>query len=211
MIRQTISGLLPYGYSIIVVNDGSTQKIYDELADLPVVYARHRINLGQGAALQTGIQIAVARGAQLIINFDSDGQHSAEDIPEMIKPLIENKADIVIGSRFLTRKDAQAVPFKRRLLLKAARFVNWSLTGMWLTDAHNGFRAMTRHAGEKLKLRENRMGHASEILIQIRRQKLRFVECPTHIIYSEYSQAKGQSPFNSINIVIDMILHKLFR
>jgi len=211
MIRQTVTRLLPYGYSIIVVNDGSTQQIYDEIADLPVIYARHRINLGQGAALQTGMQMAVARGAEFIINFDSDGQHSSEDIPEMIKPLIDNKADIVIGSRFLNKEDAHAVPFKRRMLLKVARYVNWSLTGVWLTDAHNGFRAMTRHAGEKIKLKENRMGHASEILIQIRRQKLRYVESPTHIIYSEYSQSKGQSPFNSINIVIDMIFHKLFK
>lgn len=211
MIRQTIAGLIPKGYSIVVVNDGSTQSIYDEVADLPVLYAAHRINLGQGAALQTGIEIALAKGATYIVHFDSDGQHSADDIPGMLKPLLENKADIVIGSRFLNKNDALAIPFKRRILLRAARIVNWTLTGMWLSDAHNGFRAMTNASGREINLRENRMGHASEILVQIREKKLRYAEMPTHIIYSDYSKAKGQSPLNAINIVIDMILNKIFR
>jgi glycosyltransferase involved in cell wall biosynthesis len=211
MIRETVQGLLPYKYSIVVVDDGSDQNVYEEIADLPVIYARHRINLGQGAALQTGAEIALARNAKLIVHFDSDGQHSVDDIPEMIRPLIEEKADIVIGSRFLNRNDTDAVPLKRRMLLRTARLVNWCLTGVWLSDAHNGFRAMTVVAGSRIKLKENRMGHASEILMLIRNQKLRFAERPTHIIYSEYSMAKGQSPLNAINIVIDILLNKIFK
>ena len=210
VIRKTVTDLINCGYSIIVVNDGSTQNILDEVADLHLTYALHRMNLGQGAALQTGIEIALKKGAMMIIHFDSDGQHSADDIPKMIEPLLENKADIVIGSRFLNQRDIEAIPFNKRLLLRVARIVNWCLTGMWLSDAHNGFRAMTRYAGEKIKIKENRMGHASEILIQVRHQKLRYAECPTHIVYTPYSRAKGQSAFNSINIVIDLLLNKIF-
>jgi len=210
MIRKTLSELINLGYSTVVVDDGSTQKIFEEINGLPVIYAKHRINLGQGAALQTGVEIALQRGAELIVHFDADGQHSAEDISRMIQPILEYKADIVIGSRFLNRKDSDAIPIKKRILLRTARLVNWSLTGMWLSDAHNGFRAMNRLAGEKVIIRENRMGHASEILIHIRRHKLRYTERATHITYSAYSEAKGQSAFNSINIVIDLLLNKIF-
>ncbi len=211
IIRQTISSLISFGYSIIVVNDGSSQNIYEEIFDMPIIYARHKINLGQGAALRTGTEIALKRNAEIIIHFDSDGQHSANDITEMIGPLIRKEADIVIGSRFLKKADTQKIPAKRRLLLRVARIVNGLLTGIWLTDAHNGFRAMNKFAAQKIKIKENRMAHASEILLLIKRNNLKYTERPTHIIYTEYSKAKGQSPFNSINIVIDIILNKIFR
>src|SRR5690349_19429213 len=94
MIRQTVMGLLPYGYSVVVVNDGSKQNIYEEVRDLPIIYSAHRINLGQGAALQTGMSIAMQRGAEIILHFDSDGQHSAADIPHMIKPILEDRSDV---------------------------------------------------------------------------------------------------------------------
>ncbi len=209
MIRQTITSLIPFGYSIIVVNDGSTQNIEEELKLLSVIYCKHRINLGQGAALRTGTELALQKGANIIVHFDSDGQHSATDIQNLIEPIVTNKSDIVIGSRFLNKDDINAIPTKRRALLKVARIVNGLLTGIWLSDAHNGFRAMNRTAAAKLKIKENRMAHASEIFILMKKHKLRYSECPTHIIYTEYSQEKGQSPFNSINIVIDLILNKL--
>lgn len=202
---------MPYGYNIVVVDDGSAENIEEEISDLPVWFARHRINLGQGAALQTGTDLALRQGAQFLIHFDSDGQHSAADISSLLRPLEKGEADIVIGSRFLNEEDKQAVPGKRRLLLRVARVVNGVLTGIWLTDAHNGFRALTEKAAKAIRIRENRMAHASEILLHIRRKRLRYKECPTHIIYTEYSQAKGQSAFNSINIVIDIIINRLLK
>lgn len=211
VIRTTISDLLPYGYKIVVVNDGSSEKIQEKIEDLQIIYCEHKINLGQGAALRTGTELALSKGAEIIVHFDSDGQHSSADINAMIQPLLENKSDIVIGSRFLNERDKDAIPGKRRMLLNVAKIVNHILTGVKLTDAHNGFRTMNRVAAEKLKIRENRMAHASEILVLIRRNKLRYAECPTHIIYSDYSKQKGQSAFNSINIVIDLILNKLFK
>jgi polyprenyl-phospho-N-acetylgalactosaminyl synthase len=211
VIRNTIAGLLPYKYKVVVINDGSSQNILEKVSDLPIIYCEHKINLGQGAALLTGTELALKKGAEIIVHFDSDGQHSAEDIDTMIQPILQHKADVVIGSRFLNEKDKGAIPVKRRRLLKVARIVNYLLTGVQLTDAHNGFRALSRNAAEKIKIRENRMAHASEILVLIRKNKLSYTERPTHIIYSEYSKEKGQSPFNAINIVIDLILNKIFR
>ena len=89
--------------------------------------------------------------------------------------------------------------------------VNGLTTGLWLSDAHNGFRAMTREAATKIYLRENSFAHASEILLQIRIQKLRYVERSTNIIYSEYSKEKGQSNLNAINILIDLLIRKVLR
>jgi hypothetical protein len=111
----------------------------------------------------------------------------------------------------LRSDDVRRVPPQRRVLLRAARVVNFLLTGLWLTDAHNGFRAMSRDAATKLELKENGFAHATEILAQIRRAKLRYVERPTQIEYTEYSRAKGQKFTSAFNILLDLLLGRVFR
>ncbi|HWB64083.1 MAG TPA: hypothetical protein VG603_11270, partial [Chitinophagales bacterium] len=113
------------------------------------------------------------------------------------------------GTRFKRAEDIAQVPGARRVLLKGAIMINGIFTGMWLTDAHNGFRAMNRTALAKIKMRENRMAHATEILGIIREQHLRYEEVPVKIVYTEYSKMKGQSSMNSINILIDLIMKKI--
>jgi glycosyltransferase involved in cell wall biosynthesis len=178
------------------------------LADLPIHYLRHPINLGQGAALQTGMDYAKAQGAEAVIHFDADGQHDKNDIPQFLAAL-ETGVDVVIGSRFLRESDLAQVPKGKRLVLRCARIVNGVFTGMWLTDAHNGFRALGRKALEAIDLTENRMAHATEIMSQIRAAKLTVKEVPVTIRYTDYSQAKGQKWTNSLNILIDLILNKI--
>jgi glycosyltransferase involved in cell wall biosynthesis len=209
-IRSTVAPLIAYGYSVVVVDDHSIDQTRAVLQKLPVYYLRHPINLGQGAALQTGMDFALQQGAEFIIHFDADGQHQAEDIAMLLEPLQRGQADVVIGSRFLRWQDRQEVPTFRRLFLRVAVLVNWMMTGVRLTDAHNGFRALTRSAAQKICLRENRFAHASEILVQIRHAKLRYVECPTKIVYTNYSKAKGQSLWNAFNIVVDLLLSRFF-
>lgn len=211
MIRSTLKPLIEANYSVVVVDDGSTDGTWSTLANLDVYALRHPINLGQGAALQTGMTFAIGQGAEIIVHFDADGQHRVQDIDVLIEPLRRREADVVLGSRFLRKTDTQAVPFLRRLLLKTAVVVDGLMTGIWLSDAHNGMRALTYKAAKKIHLRENRFAHASEILSQIRRQRLRYVERPTTIIYSDYSRAKGQSMWNAFNIVTDLLLRRLFR
>jgi glycosyltransferase involved in cell wall biosynthesis len=207
----TLRTLVAAGYSVVVVDDGSKEEVAPALAELPVHLLRHPINLGQGAALQTGTTYALAQGAAIIVHFDADGQHSADDIPRLVEPLLAGQADVALGSRFLRPDDAHLVPRARRWLLKCGVIINGLLTGVWLSDAHNGMRALSRRAALEIELCENRQAHASEILVQIRRAKLRWVERPTRIEYSAYSRAKGQSPWNAVNIVFDVLLRKIFR
>jgi len=207
IIRHTVETLLPQGYKIVVVDDASTIEVADYLRGYPVTVLRHPVNLGQGAALQTGMDYAFAHGAQAVIHFDADGQHDFREIPAFLAALSEG-FDVVLGSRFMRSEDTALVPCKKRVMLQLARLVNLVLTGLWLTDAHNGFRALNRHALSCLHLHENRMAHATEILDRVRQNKLKVTEIPTAIHYTEYALQKGQKLTNSVNIVLDLLASK---
>jgi glycosyltransferase involved in cell wall biosynthesis len=211
VIRSTVRPLIEQGYSVVVADDGSKDATWKYLKDLRVYRLRHPFNLGQGAALQSGVSYALAEGAKYIVHFDADGQHSIDDIPGLLAPVISGRADVALGSRFLRREDWQAVPFTRRVLLKGAVVVNWLLTGLWLTDAHNGARAMDRKAAQKIILRENGFAHATEILQQIRSLRLRYVECPTRIRYTGYSLHKGQRFWHAFDVFVDLLIKRVFR
>jgi glycosyltransferase involved in cell wall biosynthesis len=211
VISSTIESLLPFGYSIVVVDDGSCDRTAAAIRGFGVHYLKHSINLGQGAALQTGTEYALAQGAGAIVHFDADGQHPAEQIPAFIAPILEGECDVVLGSRFLEESDRVLVPMKKRALLKGAIIVSGLLTHVWLTDTHNGFRALSREAARKITLSENRFAHATEILDKIRLAGLRYREMPSTIRYTEYSIGKGQSITNSFRIVFDLILRKLIK
>ncbi|MEX1071976.1 MAG: glycosyltransferase family 2 protein [Anaerolineales bacterium] len=211
VIRSTLKPLVDQGFSVVVVDDGSRDNTSRRLKDLGVYRLRHPFNLGQGAALQTAVSYALQQGAAFIVHFDADGQHSPEDIHGLLEPVIAGKADVVLGSRFLRQEDWQAVPPTRRLLLKGAVFVNWLLTGLWLSDAHNGARAFSRRAAQQIVLRENGFAHASEILQQIRSMRLRFLERPTRIRYTKYSLLKGQRIWNALDIFVDLVIRRVLR
>lgn len=210
-IRQVAEDLLSQTpFQIIVVDDGSAIPIYTFLQGLPVVCLRHRVNLGQGAALQTGFMHALRQQPDIIITFDADGQHTVNDLPALIQPIIKQDAEVVLGSRFI-EKENNHMPFFRNITLKGGRFVNYLFCGILLSDAHNGLRAFSRAAIEKIVITENRMAHASEILFEISRHKLRYTEVPVTVQYTAYSRQKGQSSADSIKVLFDLILHKLFR
>lgn len=190
--------------NIVCVNDGSTDNSAEVARAAGATVVDHPINLGQGAALQTGLRYALSDpGARFFVTFDSDGQHRVEDAARMISRLRVEPLDIVIGSRFLDG-DVEAGPLKRLVLRAAVLFERLS-TGMKLTDTHNGLRAMTRHAGDSIQIRQDRMAHGSEILREISRTKLRYAEEPVHILCTDYSRSKGQSVWNSVNILSDLL------
>ena len=165
---------------------------------------RHPINLGQGAALQTGISYVLERtDARYLITFDADGQHSAADAAAMVRAARDEDLAFVLGSRFL--EGPSPVGWLKRLVLATAAAVASRTTGMRMTDAHNGLRMLRRDAAERLDLRQNRMAHASEITRQLGATGLPWREYPVHIEYTEYSKAKGQSLLNSVNILVDLI------
>lgn len=206
-VRGVIESLLPLGHGIILVDDGSAEPVAPLVNGLPVYCLRHAVNLGQGAALQTGMAFARRLGAEAVVHFDADGQHDAGGIGELLAVLDEG-VDVALGSRFLRREDELLVPRGKRVMLRLARLVNGVFTGMWLSDAHNGFRALGPRALAAVDLKENRMAHATEILTQIRRAGLSWREVPVRVRYTAYSREKGQKWTNSLNILIDLILNK---
>lgn len=209
VIQNTLRTLLPHGYQIVVVDDGSTDQTSSILKAAPVYFLRHPINLGSGAALQTGMTFALRQGAAYLVHFDADGQHRAEDIARLLEPLWRGEADVALGSRFLRPSDRDVVPRSKQILLRGAVQVDWLLTGVHLSDAHNGLRALTRHAASTIHLRENRFAYATEIISRIHEAGLRWIEVPTTVLYSDYSRAKGQPMSNALNIVIDVLLRKV--
>jgi len=209
VLGSTVGQLIDLNYEVVVVDDGSSDDTWFESSQLPIYLLRHAINLGQGAALQTGMTFALQQGADILVHFDADGQHQAKDIESLIDPVRRGESDVVFGSRFLRKTDRTAVPVLRRLLLKAGIVVNGLSTGVWLSDAHNGFRALSAKAAKQIEICENGYAHASEIVAQVRRLRLRFTERPTTIIYTDYSKAKGQSVWNALNIVFDLVLRRI--
>jgi len=210
ILRNTLGTLRESGFPIVVIDDGSENDLSPYLSGIDgVTVLRHPVNLGQGAALQTGMDYALEAGAEAVVHFDADGQHDAREIPALLDALA-NGADLALGSRFLRKEDKASIPWGRRLLLRGARHVNFLFTGQWLSDAHNGFRALNRKAMEKIRITENRMAHATEIVALARKASLRIVEVPVHIQYTEYSRAKGQNWQQSLNILLELLLNKLF-
>jgi polyprenyl-phospho-N-acetylgalactosaminyl synthase len=210
VLRSVAEELLDDGYQVIIIDDGSERSLLPTVQDLPITFLRHSVNLGQGAALQTGIEFALEKGAQWIVSFDADGQHKVSDLEKILAPLREGNADIVLGSRFL-QGATHNLNTQRHLLLQIARFVNYLFTGLLLTDAHNGLRAMNRKAAGCIVISENRMAHATEILTQIKKHQLVWKEVPVSIAYTEYSRHKGQSGWNSIRIFFDLLLNKIHK
>jgi glycosyltransferase involved in cell wall biosynthesis len=208
VIADCIVPLLGLGYEVVVVDDGSKTDIKGYVKHLHVHYLRHEINLGQGAALQTGMEYARKLVPEYIVHYDADGQHNVKDIARFIDVLETTQADIVLGSRFLKKETQAMVPFWRQVVLKTARLINCLFTGLLLSDAHNGFRVMRGRVAGRIQLTENRMAHATEILRIIKKEKIAYAEAPTEIQYTAYSMQKGQRPSASINILIDLIIHR---
>jgi glycosyltransferase involved in cell wall biosynthesis len=209
VIADVVTDVATIGHRIAVVDDGSADGTGAIAARAGATVITHPINLGQGAALQTGIRFALTRGAETIVTFDADGQHRATDIPALVGALAQHGADFALGSRFLGQ--AINLPPSRRLLLRAATLFTRLTTGLRITDAHNGLRAMTRLGAGRIHLRQNRMSHASELLHQIATSGLKYVEVPVTIHYSTYSLAKGQSLLDALLIVLDLFARRLHR
>ena len=209
VIQGVIDPLCRDGYQVIVVDDGSADDTGENARRGGAHVCRHVVNLGQGAAVQTGITYALRQQARYLVTFDADGQHAPEDIPRLLEPLMSGEYDVALGTRF-GPGSRSSVPWLRRTLLKAATWYTRLALGLRLTDTHNGLKAFTAEAAAKLKITQNRMAHATEILSQIRRHRMRYVEVPVCIRYTSYSVAKGQKSYEAFTIFCDSLMG-LFR
>ena len=209
VIASVLSNLQSFdtSYKIVVVDDCSTDDTVAFAKKFNIYVLKHPINLGQGAALATGIQYALSKNAEIIITFDADGQMYPEDIKKLVTKLQNSNYDVVLGSRFLEEKP-QGITKSKALTLKLAVLFSKMTTGLRITDTHNGLRAFTADASRKITISQNRMAHASEILTEISRAKLNYCEVPVTIKYTDYSKNKGQSIFNSLNILYELFVRE---
>jgi len=182
-LGEVIEGLRAHGWNnLLVVDDGSTDNTGEVARRQKVEIIRLEHNCGQGSALQTGIEhLKSGQNPDIIVTFDSDGQHRPKDVKKLIEALQQGNVDVVLGSRFL--ENSSQVPFFKKILLKLGIFYTRWTTGLHITDTHNGLRALSRKAYQTINLTWPRRAHASQILHQISRAKLRYVEVPVKIIY----------------------------
>ena len=208
VIGHTVGELVSAGYKVLVVDDGSGDGTAELAREAGATVLRHKVNLEQGAALETGMAWLRLRQADWAIHFDSDGQHDVADIPRMLAALAQ--CEVALGSRFLEGGEALNLPPGRRVVLKLATIFHGLTTGLWLTYAHCGIRALSGKALQAIRLREPGMAHATEILSEIRHHKLSCKEVPVRIRYTEYSLQKGQSNSQAWGILKALIARRLF-
>jgi len=203
-IVNVINGVKNFVDYIIVVNDKSKDKTAKLAKAAGAIVLNHPINRGQGAALQTGNDYALNLQADIIVHFDGDNQFIAKEIKDIVKPIIDNKADIVFGSRFLGKK--ANFPFlKKYFIYPLAQIFTRFILGIKLSDPQNGFRAMNKYAAEKIKIVNREMAHNSEIQSKAFSQKLRITEVPITVVYHHF----GQKLSGGLKIIKDLLIYKL--
>lgn len=205
-IGKVLTSLLDAKFEVIVVDDASSDATASIIQSFPVMPVRHLVNLGQGAALRTGTEFALARGYDYLIHFDADDQHRAEDIPRLLGVLQEENCDIAIGSRFLEVQSQ--LPFKKKLILTLARIFSQKILQLGFSDPQSGLRAFRSEAYSKLKWMADDFSHCSEILSLIIKNGLKFKETAIEVRYDDYAISKRIKP--QVRMGWRMILNKIF-
>jgi glycosyltransferase involved in cell wall biosynthesis len=203
VVADVVRSVRKHYPTVVCVDDASTDGSADEVLAGGALLVRHPFNLGQGAALRTGLEYGlVETSSRYFVTFDADGQHDVDDIAQMIDILDREQAQIVFGSRFLDTRTQLGLA-KHAVLRLAVKYTRMS-TGLALTDTHNGLRCFTREVAAALDITMNGMAHASELVTIVANKGFRYAEVPVHIRYTDYSRSKGQSLMNSVNILFDI-------
>lgn len=205
VIKNVIREVKSQGYNhIIVVDDGSSDDTYLRAKKEGVVALRHILNRGKGAAVKTGIEAAKMLGADIIVTLDGDGQHDPKDISKLLEK-IKGKYDVVLGSRFLKKNK---IPLFRIFANFLGNFITWIVYGIWVNDSQSGFRAYSRKAFSLMDTTHDRYEYDSEIIREITRNELQYVEIPIRVRYTSYSMNKAnrQSLVNGIKTAVRMVI-----
>lgn len=209
VVADVVRGLRRHFPNVVGVDDGSSDTSAAALRAGGARVVRHPVNMGAGAALQTGVEFALLdRRTRYVVTFDADGQHRALDAARMVEQIREDRVNVVIGSRFLGEEPLGMSAGKRRMLRLATLFER-ATTGVQLTDAHQGLRVFDRWFAERLRMRSADMAWASEFLSRIRATGASYEEFPVSVRYTDYSRGKGQRSVNSINIAVDVVVSRL--
>jgi glycosyltransferase involved in cell wall biosynthesis len=192
---------------VVCVDDGSRDDTADIALGAGAHVVRHPVNLGQGAAIQTGVEYARCQpGAAVFATFDADGQHRVKDVIRMIDKLSAEKVDLVVGTRFADPGVVNRTPLPKRIVLRAAAWLSPRSRALGLTDAHNGLRVFNKTVADGLDVTMSGMSHASEFIALAYENRWRVAEEPVEILYTDYSRSKGQPLLNGVNIVFDGLL-----
>ena len=203
-ITKTINSVKKYIEDILVIDDGSQDQTAKLAKQAGAKVISHIKNRGQGAALETGNEYARRQNYEVVVHFDADGQFLAKEIPEILEPITQNAYTVSFGSRFLG-KESNMPWFKKHIIMRLAKAMNYIFLGVKTTDPQSGFRAMNKEALEKIKIENDGMAHCSEILAKVYKHKLIFKEVPITVIYNEFGQSLG-SGFKTIK---DLIITKI--
>ena len=203
-IDLLLDKLMDLGFeNIIVVNDNSQDKTGHIAGEREnVVVLDHSINLGAGAATQTGIAYAVDKKANIIVTIDADLQHHPDDLIKLIDVLIEEEHDLVIGSRFLKRNN---IPPSRIFFNKGANIISWFLTGKYLSDSQSGLKAFNYKLAEKLDLKYDGFEFCMEIIKVANTKKLKIKEVPVNVTYTPETMNKGQGLKSGLRILSKLL------
>lgn len=184
---------------IVVVNDCSTDNTKSLAESIPdITVLDHVINLGPGAATQTGIAHAIEKDARIILTIDADLQHDPLDLMKLVTHMEETSSDLVIGSRFLKNND---IPKTRVFYNQVANIVSFFLTGKMLTDSQSGLKAISNNLAKKLDLKYDGFEFCMEIIKQANITKSAISEIPVNVRYTPETTAKGQNLRSGLNMI----------
>ncbi len=208
-IAAVIKSATSHVDQVIVVDDGSTDGTVRSAQSAGALVLVHPLNCGPGAATMTGIRAARALHADAVITLDADGQHNPDDIPRLLAPIKEGRADLVIGSRFQNRDSV--IPIVRRIFNGLGNIFTLLVTGRYVSDSQSGFKAFGPKAVESIHLRLSGYEFCSEIIREVVHRRWRVVEVPIRVVYSEYTLAKGQSFSRGVITACKMLLRSFLR
>lgn len=191
---------------VLVVNDGSIDETANVAYKSGAMVLSHLINRGLGAALRTVFAYAVNQQYDILVTFDADGQHNPKDIPHIIHPILDDKKDVVIGTRWKQKSDS---PYSRYVINKIANVITFLLFGIYTSDSQSGLRAFNKKALKTISITTDGMEVSSEFFKEIQRNKLRFGEVPIHAVYTQYSIVKGQRVENAPELLLRLIIRFL--
>jgi len=209
-VGEVVRSCREHGFDhVIVVDDGSLDNTGTAAADSGAVVVSHMINRGVGAATQTGLSAARMMGADIAVTMDADGQHLAGDIKPLLEILERDRADIVLGSRFLNSKNR--IPLLRRGFNLVANLITFMLSGIYISDSQSGMKVFSGEALARINITSNGYEFCSEIIREARYFRLRISEVPISVNYSDYTLSKGQNFASGITTVFKLMLRTLMR